>query len=208
MVGMNESLLNFMGKDMGSSEGIEFTKEVLDFMRDKLISFQEETGNLFNLEATPAESTAHRLAEKDKKEFPDIITAGTEETPYYTNSIQLPVNYTDDIFEVLKLQDEVQCKLNGGTVVHLYIGEKISDIESLKSLIKKVFTKFKLPYISITPTFSICSEHGYLDGEQFTCPTCNKECEVFTRVCGYLRPVKQFNKGKREEYKERKLYKI
>jgi len=208
LVGMNESLLNFIGKDIGTPEGIEFAKEVLDFMRKKLVEYQKETENLFNLEATPAESTAHRLALKDKKEFPDIITMGTKETPYYTNSIQLPVNYTDDVFEALKLQDDLQCMINGGTVNHIYVGERISDIETLKSLIKKVFTKFRLPYISITPTFSICSEHGYLNGEQLQCPQCGKDTLQFSRVVGYLRPVQQFNNGKKQEFKERKLYKL
>ena len=208
LLGMNESLLNFMGKDIGTKEGIEFTLEVMNFMRNKLLEYQKETGDLFNLEQSPCESTSYRMALKDKKEFPDIITAGTEETPFYTNSTQLPVNYTDDVFEALKLQDETISLYSGGCVSHIFLGERLPDIESVKSLIKKVFTKFKVPYISITPTFSICDEHGYISGEKDTCPQCGKEVLTFSRIVGYLRPVKQFNKGKREEYKERKLYKI
>jgi len=208
MLGMNESLLNFIGKDIGTKEGIDFTLEVLTFMRDKLISFQEETGSLFNLEQSPCESTSFRLALKDKEEFPNIITAGTEETPYYTNSTQLPVNYTDDVFEAMTVQDKITTLFTGGSVIHIYVGERLSDIESVKALIKKIFTKFKMPYISLTPSFSICSEHGYLDGEQPICPQCNKETEIFSRVCGYLRPVKQFNRGKKTEFKERIKYKL
>jgi ribonucleoside-triphosphate reductase len=208
VLGMNESLLNFMGKDIGTPEGIEFTKEVMTFMRSKLIDFQNETGNLFNLEQSPSESTSFRLALKDKKEFPDIITAGTKETPYYTNSTQLPVNYTDDIFEAIKLQDDITSMYNGGSSCHIFVGERVSDIESVKALVKKIFTKFKMPYISLTPTFSICSEHGYLNGEQPRCPHCDKETEIFSRVVGYIRPVKQFNEGKKIEYSQRKLYKL
>jgi len=208
LVGMNESLLNFIGKDIGTQEGVEFTLEVMTFMRNKLVNYQEETGNFYNLEATPAESTAHRLALKDKKYFSDIITAGTEETPYYTNSTQLPVNYTEDVFEAIQLQDKITSLYTGGSVHHIFVGERLSDIGSVKSLIKKIFTKFKMPYISITPTFSICSEHGYLNGEQEKCPQCGREVLTFTRVVGYLRPIKQFNKGKQEEYKDRKEYKI
>jgi len=177
-------------------------------MRSKLIDFQNETGNLFNLEQSPSESTSFRLALKDKKEFPDIITAGTKETPYYTNSTQLPVNYTDDIFEAIKLQDDITSMYNGGSSCHIFVGERVSDIESVKALVKKIFTKFKMPYISLTPTFSICSEHGYLNGEQPRCPHCDKETEIFSRVVGYIRPVKQFNEGKKIEYSQRKLYKL
>jgi len=210
LVGMNEALLNFIGENIASRRGRKFTLEVLDFMRDRLVKYQQETGNFYNLEATPAESTAFRLALKDKERYPDIITAGTKEAPYYTNSTQLPVNYTDDIFEALKLQDEIQCKYTGGTVLHLFLGEQLDDIEMAKKLIKKVFENFHLPYVSITPTFSICPVHGYLPGKHFKCPKCTIEqpCEVYSRIVGYLRPVRQWNKGKQQEFKERKEFKI
>jgi len=170
ILGMNEALLNFLEENVGSPQGRKFALEVLDFMREKLIKYQEETGNLYNLEATPAEGASYRLALKDKEKYPEIITAGSKEVPFYTNSAQLPVNYTDDIFEALKLQDEIQCKYTGGTVQHIFLGERISDVEMAKSLVKKVFENFKLPYISLTPTFSICPTHGYLSGEHFLCP--------------------------------------
>ena len=204
LVGMNEALLNFIGKDIGSLQGRKFALEVLDFMRQQMIKYQEETGNLFNLESTPAEGTSYRLAKKDKELYPDIITAGEQE-PYYTNSTQLPVNYTDDVFEALKLQDELQCKYTGGTVLHMFVGEKVNDTATVKNLIRTVFNKFHLPYITFTPTFSVCPTHGYLSGEHFTCPKCviNQPCEVYSRIVGYLRPVQQWHKGKQEEYKER-----
>ena len=207
LVGMNEALLNFIGENIGSRSGKKLTLEIMDFMRERLIKYQTETSNLYNLEATPAESTAYRLAQKDKEKYPDIITAGEAE-PYYTNSIHLPVNYTDDIFEVLKLQDELQTKFTGGTVVHLFLGERISDIQTVKNLVKKVFENFRLPYITITPTFSICPTHGYLSGEHFECPQCvvKQPCEVYSRIVGYLRPVQQWNKGKKEEFKQRQEY--
>ncbi len=210
LVGMNECLLNFIGKDIASNQGRKFALEVMDFMRKRIINYQEETGNIYNLEATPAESTSYRLALKDKELYPDIITAGTEKKPYYTNSTQLPVGYTDDIFEALDLQDEIQSKYNGGTVLHLFLGEKISDINILKKLIKTIFSKYTLPYITITPTFSICPVHGYLSGEHWSCPKCAVEqpCEVYSRIVGYYRPVQQYNEGKAEEYKERKVFKI
>ena len=210
LVGMNECLLNFLGENIASEKGRKFALEVLDFMRERLIKYQEETGNIYNLEATPAESTAYRLALKDKEKYPEIITAGTKEIPYFTNSTMLPVNYTDDIFEALKLQDELQCKYTGGTVLHLFLGERIQDIETVKKLIKKIFENFHLPYITLTPTFSICPVHGYLAGEHWTCPKCTikQPCEVYSRVVGYLRPVQQWNKGKAQEFKERKEFKI
>ena len=210
LVGMNEALLNFIGENIGSKRGRRFGIEVLDFMRKKLVKYQKETENIYNLEQTPAESTAYRLALKDKEKYSDIITAGTKKTPYYTNSTQLPVNYTDDIFEALKLQDEIQCKYTGGSVLHLFLGERVSDIQAVKNLIKKIFANFKLPYITLTPTFSICPNHGYLEGEHFFCPKCTikQPCEVYTRVVGYLRPVNQFNLGKQQEFKERKEFKI
>jgi len=209
LVGMNEALLNFIGHDIGSRPGKKFTLEILDFMRQQLVGYQKETGNLYNLEATPAEGTSYRLALKDKEEYPDIITAGTKETPYYTNSTMLPVNYTDDIFEALKLQDDIQTKYTGGVVLHLFLGEQISDIQAIKNLIKKIFGKYRLPYITLTPTFSICPHHGYIAGEHFKCPQCvvDQPCEVYSRVVGYIRPVQQWNPGKQEEFKERKVFK-
>ncbi|MEM2605409.1 MAG: ribonucleoside triphosphate reductase [Candidatus Pacearchaeota archaeon] len=208
IVGMNEALLNFLDTNIATKEGISFALEVLDFMRDRILKYQEETGHLFNLEATPAESTAYRLALKDKQKYPDIITAGTKEIPFYTNSTQLPVNYTDDIFEALRLQDKLQCKYNGGTVMHLFLGESVNDVKVVKNLVKKVFSNFKLPYITITPTFSICKDHGYISGKHFKCPKCSKSCEVYSRIVGYLRPVQQWNLGKQQEFEERKTFKI
>ncbi len=205
LIGMNEACLNFMGKDITTYEGQKFALDTLDFMRDTITRFQEETGHVYNLEATPAEGTSYSLAQLDKKKYPDIITAGSD-APYYTNSSQLPVGFTDDIFETLDLQDELQCKYTGGTVLHLYLGEQIKDVEVAKQLIKKAFTNYKLPYISLTPTFSVCPEHGYLNGEVYSCPECGKDTEVWSRVVGYLRPVQNFHKGKQEEYKERVKY--
>ena len=210
LVGMNESLLNFIGEDIGSKRGRKFALEVMDFMRKKLVKYQKETDSIYNLEQTPAESTAYRLALKDKEKYPDIITAGTKETPYYTNSSQLPVNYTDDPFEALNLQDEITCKYTGGSVLHLFLGEKISEIQTAKSLVKKVFEKFHLPYITLTPTFSICPSHGYLNGEHFYCPKCTikQPCEVYSRIVGYYRPVSQYNLGKQREFEERKEFEV
>jgi len=208
--GMNEALLNFIGETIASKRGRKFALEILDFMRERLVKYQKETGNLYNLEATPAEGTSYRQAKIDKEKYPDIITAGTKKVPFYTNSTMLPVNYTDDIFEALKLQDEIQCKYTGGVVLHLFLGERISDIQTVKNLIKKIFENFHLPYITLTPTFSICPSHGYLEGEHFLCPKCaiKQPCEVYSRVVGYLRPVNQWNMGKQEEFKERKEFKI
>ena len=210
LVGMNEMLVNFLGENIASKKGRMFALEVMDFMRARMVEYQKETGNIYNLEATPGESTSYRLCLKDKEKFPEIATAGTKKNPYYTNSSQLPVNFTDDLFEALKLQDDIQCRYNGGTVQHLFLGERLSDTASVKALIKKIFEKFSLPYITLTPTFSICPTHGYLEGEHFMCPKCAIEqpCEVYTRVVGYLRPVSQFNLGKQQEFKERKEFKI
>ncbi len=207
LIGMNEALLNFMNKNITTVQGKKFAIEVLDYMRERLILYQKETDNMYNLEATPGESTAYRLARLDKRRYPDIITAGESE-PYYTNSTQLPVGYSDDLFTVLKLQNDIQIKYTGGTVLHAFLGEKISNPETIKSLIKKIFTKFHLPYFTLTPTFSICPHHGYIPGEHFTCPKCTIEqpCEVYSRIVGYLRPISQWNKGKQEEFKERKEF--
>jgi ribonucleoside-triphosphate reductase len=207
LVGMNECCLNFIGKDIGSPEGLAFSLEVMNFLRDLMVEFQEETGHSYNLEATPAEGTSYRLAKLDKEKYPDIIQSGIEE-PMYTNSTQLPVGYTDDVFECCDLQDELQSLYTGGTVQHLYIGERIEDIETAKTLIRTLFEKYKMPYISITPTFSICKEHGYIAGEHFTCPSCGKDTEVWSRVVGYLRPVQNYNPGKKEEYIMRKKFVI
>ncbi len=206
--GMNEALLNFLDEDITTEKGKRFAIEVLDFMRDTMVKFQEETGNLYNLEATPAEGTSYRQARTDKEKYPDIITAGTKEVPFYTNSSQLPVGHTDDVFEALKLQDNLQTKYTGGTVLHIFLGEKISDPNAAKNLVKKIFENYNLPYITLTPTFSICPTHGYLAGEHFECPQCaiKQPCEVYSRVVGYIRPVNQWHKGKQEEYKERKEF--
>lgn len=208
IIGMNEALLNFIGKDLTTTEGQATAEELMQYMRGILTEIQEETGQYYNLEATPAEGAAYRLAKMDREKHPDIITAGTEDVPYYTNSSQLPVGFTDDIFEMLDLQDTLQSLYTGGTVQHLYLGERIDDIEVAKNLIQKIFTQYRMPYISITPTFSICPEHGYVAGEHFKCPSCGAETEVWSRVVGYLRPVKNFNTGKKQEYMERKKFKL
>lgn len=207
IVGMNEMLLNFNGENLTSKEGLALAIETMNYLREVMVEFQEETGHMYNLEATPAEGTTYRLARLDKKKFPGIIQAGEKET-YYTNSSQLPVDYTDDIMRTVQLQDELQSLYTGGTVQHLYLGERINDINVAKRLIKKVFEQTKMPYISLTPTFSVCKNHGYISGEHFACPTCDSETEVYSRVVGYLRPVKNYNKGKKEEYKIRVKYKI
>jgi len=209
LIGMNEAVLNFLDVTIAENKGLAFAQEVLDFMREKMVQYQEETGNLYNLEATPAEGTSYRLALKDKKKYPDIITAGDKE-PYYTNSTQLPVNYTDDLFEALKLQDSLQTRYTGGTVFHAFLGESVSDIKTVKSFVKIVFEKFHLPYFTLTPTFSICPIHGYIPGEHFTCPKCTIEqpCEVYSRIVGYIRPVQQWHFGKQEEFRQRKTFKL
>ncbi|MDW7658384.1 MAG: ribonucleoside triphosphate reductase [Bacillota bacterium] len=207
VVGMHEACLNFLGADQGLTTpgGQEFAVRILSYLREQLQQIQEETGHFYNLEATPAEGTSYRLAKLDRERFADLIASG-EEIPYYTNSSQLPVGFTDDIFETLDLQDDLQSLYTGGTVLHLYLGERIADTEVAKRLIKKVFQNYKLPYISLTPTFSICPDHGYLSGEQFTCPECGRDAEVWSRVVGYLRPVQNYHKGKREEYRQRTKY--
>jgi ribonucleoside-triphosphate reductase len=207
LIGMNEACMNLLSQeqDITSPDGQAFAIRTLNYMRDVIKEIQDTTGHYFNLEATPAEGTSYRLAKKDKERYFDIITAGGK-VPYYTNSTQLPVNYTDDIFETLDLQDELQSLYTGGTVLHLYLGEEIKDKNTAKRFIQKVFTKYKLPYISLTPTFSICNDHGYISGEHYTCPECGAQTEVWSRVVGYLRPVQNFNTGKREEYAQRKKY--
>lgn len=207
IVGMNEACLNFMGKDISTPEGQAFTIRVMNYMREIMVEFQKETGHMYNLEATPAEGTSYRLALLDKKYYPGIITAG-EEDVYYTNSAQLPVGFGEDIMETVRLQDEIQSLFTGGTVQHLYLGESVKDINAAKKLIKKIFETSKMPYISITPTFSVCPNHGYIDGEHFTCPECGADAEVYTRVVGYLRPVQNFNNGKKEEWRERVKYEL
>lgn len=213
LTGMNEACLNFLGEDIGSKRGREFALKVMDFMRDKLLEFQKETGDNYNLEATPAEGTSYRLAKLDKEKYPGIIDANNIKTDgkkpsFYTNSTQLPVNYTDDLFKLLDLQDALQAKYTGGTVQHLFIGERISNTDALKSLIKKICTRFHLPYFSITPTFSVCPSCGYMAGEVQVCPTCKSVCEVYSRIVGYLRPVVQWNDGKQAEFSMRKTLKI
>ncbi len=212
IVGMNEACRNLLKEDITSEEGRSFTIRVIDFMRQKLLEFQEATGNLYNLEATPAEGTSYRLAQIDRAQYPDMLTGygklSEAKAPFYTNSTHLPVNYTDDIFEMLDLQDEIQTKYTGGTVVHLYVGEEIKDRAALKSLIRKICTNYRLPYFSITPTFSVCPECGYLPGKTEKCLKCGKECEVYSRIVGYLRPVNQWNNGKKEEFNLRATYKL
>ncbi len=214
LLGMNEACLNFLGEDITTPKGHKFAQEVLVFMREKIINFQEETDNMFNLEATPAEGTSYRLALKDQKKYPDILFANNTRVkkykaePFYTNSSQLPVNYSDDVFEILDLQDSIQTQYTGGTTLHLFTGEKISNYGITKTLVKKICTTYHLPYFTITPTFSICPDHGYIAGEHFKCPKCKKETEVYSRTVGYIRPVKYWNKGKKEEFKLRKMVDI
>ncbi|MDD5017336.1 MAG: ribonucleoside triphosphate reductase [Eubacteriales bacterium] len=202
IIGMHEALLNYMGKGIETAEGNAFAVEIMQYLRELMQEFQKETGQYYNLEATPAEGTSYRLAKLDKEKYLDIISSGVN-VPYYTNSSQLPVKFTDDIMKMIELQDELQSLYTGGTVQHLYLGEKIDDIETAKRIIQKIFTKYKMPYISLTPTFSVCDEHGYITGEQFFCPECGAKTEVWSRVVGYLRPVQNFNEGKKEEYIER-----
>lgn len=203
--GMNEACVNLLGVDIGTEEGNQFAIEIMEFMNKVIQIFQEETGSLWNLEASPAEGASYRFARLDKKMYPNIYTQGDEE-PYYTNSTQLPVNYTDDIFEAIKLQEKLQSLYTGGTVLHAFIGEEIESIETCKLFLKRIMQNTTIPYITITPTFSICEDHGYLSGEHFECPQCGKEAEVWTRVVGFHRPVHAWNKGKQAEYKDRKPF--
>jgi len=222
LIGMNDALLNFMNKSIGDKEGKAFAEKVLDHMRDKMADYQEETGNIFNLEATPAEGCSYRVARIDKVQYPDIRIYNQEKynggrrgdvEPYYTNSTQLPVGYTSDVFEALDLQDSLQSKYTGGTVLHIYLGEDSPSPEAAKKLIRKIAENYTLPYYTLTPTFSICPDHGYIAGEHETCPTCAGQkkttaCEVYSRVVGYLRPISQWNRGKQQEFKDRKMFNV
>ena len=210
LVGMNEACKNFLGKTIGDREGKGFAINVLDFMREVLIDFQRETGNNYNLEATPAEGTSYSLAKIDKERYPDILSAGNVDRDqcFYTNSTHLPVDFTDDVFDALDLQDSIQQKYTGGTVFHIYVGERISNSGSVKSMVRTICEQYHLPYFTFSPTFSVCPVHGYLNGEQSVCPKCGTECEVYSRVVGYLRPLKQWNRGKQEEFHERKMFKV
>lgn len=208
LVGMNEALMNFMGKDIGSEKGLAMAHEIMDYMRDFMAEIQESTGNMYNLEATPAESTAYRLAMKDRKQYPAIICQGSEEIPYYTNSSQLPPNYTEDIFEVMDLQDGLQTKYTGGTVQHIYTADTITDAKVISNLIQTLFTTYSMPYISYTPTFSHCDNHGYIKGQHLTCPTCHEQTLVYSRVTGYYRPVQRFNAGKQKEFDNRLKFSV
>lgn len=193
LIGMNEACLNLLGSDIGSFRGKQFALDVMDFMRAKIVEFQKQTGNNYNLEATPGEGTSYRLAKLDRN----------HKYKYFTNSTQLPVNYSDDIFEVLDHQDDLQTKYTGGTVVHIFAGERISNIETMKNLVKKVCNNYKLPYFTFSPTFSTCPNHGYVAGEHFKCPDCGADCEVYSRIVGYIRPISQWNKGKQMEFHNR-----
>ncbi|MGF6906757.1 ribonucleoside triphosphate reductase [Fusobacterium sp. PH5-44] len=211
LVGMNEAGLNaqWLNNDLTHKDTVEFAKEVLNHMRNRLSDYQEEYGDLYNLEATPAESTSYRLAKHDKNRFPNIITASEASgIPYYTNSSHLPVSYTSDIFDALDVQDELQTLYTSGTVFHAFLGEKLPNWKAAANLVKKISENYKLPYYTMSPTYSVCKEHGYISGEHFSCPTCGIETEVYSRITGYYRPVKNWNEGKSQEYKERKLYDI
>ena len=208
LVGTNEALQALLGVDITTEEGNAFAAEILEKMRDRLATYQEETGNNYNLEATPAEGTSYRLALLDQKRYDDMIFANGVGTvvidPYYTNSTHTPVGHTDDIFEILELQDDLQTKYTGGTVIHFFLGERITDPTAVKGLVQKICQNYRLPYFTLSPTFSVCQTHGYLHGEQSTCPHCGEACEVYSRIVGYLRPVEQWNKGKKQEYGDRK----
>ncbi len=206
LVGMHEACLNFLGKGIETPEGKNFAIKVLKFMRQRLVQYQKETDHIYNLEATPAESTAYRFAKMDKEKWPKIKTAG-KKVPYYTNSTHLPVNYTSDIFEALRHQNELQILYTGGTILHTFLDEQPT-AKACKTLAKKIFENFDLPYITITPTFSVCLDHGYFAGQHFKCPKCGKVAEVYSRVVGVLRPVQNWNIGKQEEFKDRLEYKI
>ena len=210
LIGMNEVGLNakWLRADLTHEETQKFAKDVLNHMRERLSDYQEEYSDLYNLEATPAESTTYRFAKHDKQEFPDIITANENGTPYYTNSSHLPVGYTEDIFSALDIQDELQTLYTSGTVFHAFLGEKLPDWKAAANLVRKIAENYKLPYYTMSPTYSVCADHGYLTGEQHVCPICGKEAEVYSRITGYYRPVKNWNDGKTQEFKDRKVYDI
>jgi ribonucleoside-triphosphate reductase len=206
LCGMHECALNFLGKGIDTPEGTEFTIEVLNFMREKTRSFQIETGNLYNLEATPAESTSYRFAKIDKEMYGDSIITSGKDQPFLTNSTQLPVDFTDDAVEAIEHQNKIQPMYTGGTMFHTFLGERMVNGEAAKRLVKKIAYNTRMPYFSITPTFSVCPSHGYLKGEVYACPECNAETEVYSRIVGYYRPIRQWNAGKAEEFKFRKEF--
>ena len=211
LIGTNEAAFNLLGVDIGTEKGKAFAEKTLDFMRDRLVEYQKETGNNYNLEATPAEGTTYRLAQLDKASFPDRAHfangIGAEvKCPFYTNSSHLPVNYTDDLFELMDLQDNLQTKYTGGTVIHFFLGERMDDPQTLKKLVKTICENYKLPYFTFSPSFSICKNHGYIVGEHPECPKCGEATEVYSRVVGFLRPVSQWNKGKQAEFEMREHY--
>ncbi|MBF0467827.1 MAG: ribonucleoside triphosphate reductase [Desulfamplus sp.] len=213
ILGMHEACINFMGEGIASAKGLEFSVKVMDHIRRHMEKIQEQTGEIFNLEATPGEGTTYRFAMMDKQKYPDIICANEAEykegrDPFYTNSTHLPVNYTDDLFEALELQDQLQTRYTGGTVMHLFLGEQVCDSRIVKNMVKKVAMNYRLPYFTITPTFSVCPSHGYISGEMDVCNQCGAETEVYSRVVGYLRPVKQWNNGKQIEFCMRKTFKV
>ena len=210
LIGMNEVGLNaaWLKADLTDKRVQEFAKEVLDHMRERLSDYQEQYGDLYNLEATPAESTTYRFAKHDKEHYPDIITANENGTPYYTNSSHLPVGYTEDIFSALEIQDELQTRYTSGTVFHAFLGEKLPDWKAAAALVRKIAENHKLPYYTMSPTYSVCADHGYITGEAYTCPICGKKTEVYSRITGYYRPVQNWNDGKSQEYKDRKVYNV
>ncbi len=207
LLGMNEACLNLLGEGIASGEGKKLALETLEYMRGRAGEFQEETGHIYNIEATPAEGASYRLARLDKERYPDIITAGEEE-PYYTNSTHLPVNHTDDLYAALEHQEELQGLYTGGTVFHVFLGERVSDPGGCRVLVRRIAENFRIPYFTITPTFSVCQDHGYLSGEHFRCPVCGREAEVYSRVVGYYRPVQSWHRGKKEEYRQRRPYAV
>ncbi|MBO4563426.1 MAG: ribonucleoside triphosphate reductase, partial [Clostridia bacterium] len=210
LVGMNEAGLNanWLRADMSHKETQDFTIEVLNHMRERLSDYQEKYGDLYNLEATPAESTTYRFAKHDKEQYPDIITANENGTPYYTNSSHLPVGFTEDIFSALDIQDELQTLYTSGTVFHAFLGEKLPDWKACADLVKKIAENYKLPYYTMSPTYSVCADHGYIKGEHFSCPSCGRKTEVYSRITGYYRPVQNWNDGKAQEFKDRQTYVI
>jgi len=210
---MNEACLNFLNEGIASQKGGDLAIRIMQHIRSNIEKLQEETGEIFNLEATPGEGTTYRFASMDKARFDNIICANEAEIeqgadPFYTNSTHLPVNYTDDMFEALELQDPFQTQYTGGTVQHLFVGEEVRNTEAVKSLVERVSNSFKLPYFTLTPTFSVCPSHGYISGEHANCHICNSDTEVYSRVVGYLRPIKQWNDGKRAEFSVRRTYKM